>query len=372
MSGEAKNQIILEVIYSFDIGGSERLAAAIAQSAHKIGKSVGVVAINGTNGPIRDQLEQNGIPCYGINGGNVSRFTVLFNLFKLFRKLKPTVLHMHHVTQLIACFWPAKLVGVPKLVLTEHANYSIRIIPKLNKRAKFYCPKVDVVTTVHDGLKKYFHEELNVPSNIQITIPNGVDTTRFAPKKRNLTLRNSLSIQENAMVLGCIGRLVEAKDHENLLQSIYLLVKQGVTNIVVLVIGGGPLLERIENKIEELKLGDFVHCIGERSDIEELLHQCDVVVMSSKREGFPMVLLEAMSSGIPCISTNVGAVPQLISEGSGIVVPPEDSEALAAAIKEIYLNREKLPQMGKCAREIVTTNYGIEEVLSKYLQVLNH
>jgi len=364
--------LILEVIYSFAIGGSERLAVAIAKRAKDLGCNVAVCAIRGTKGPIRDQLEKEGISCYGISDGNVSPIITRYRLYRLFRKLKPSVLHLHHVTQLIASYWPAKIARVPRLVLTEHASYSLRVVKKLNKKAKFYSKRADVVTTVHDGLKDFFINELGVPKNNIMTIPNGVDTGKYAPDRKNHRFRNELSIPDDALLFGCIGRLVEAKDHQNLLEAISIIKKNNVTGILFVVIGDGDLRESIEAKIRDYNIESYVIMAGQRSDIENILQGIDVCILSSKREGFPMVILEAMSCGVPCVSTAVGSVPNILDEKCGVVVPPENPQELAAGIISIAGRRNEYAKMGDYAREIVTANYDITNVLNKYLAVLTH
>ena len=372
MQKSSSNGLILEVIYSFAIGGSERLAVAIAKKAKELGCNVAVCAVRGTEGPIRDQLEKEGIACYGISDGNVSPIITRYRLYRLFKKLKPSVLHLHHVTQLIASYWPAKLAGVPRLVLTEHASYSLRVVKKLNKRAKFYSKRADVVTTVHDGLKEFFITELGVPDNIIMTIPNGVDTEKYKPDRNNKRFRKEFSIPDDIVLFGCIGRLVEAKHHQNLLEAISIIKKNNVTDLLFAVIGDGDLRAFIEEKIKQYNIESLVIMAGQRSDIENILQGIDVCVLSSKREGFPMVILEAMSCGVPCVSTAVGSVPDILDSNCGVVVPPENPRELAAGIMSMAQRRQEYLKMGDHAREIVTANYDIANVLNKYLEVLTH
>ena len=367
---ETNHKRIMEVIYAFDIGGSERLAAAIAEKISQYGESVSVCAINGDAGPIRTQLEKNNIPCYGIGGGKISALTVRYRLYKLFKQVRPDVLHMHHITQLINCYWPAKLAQVPRLVVTEHANYSIRTIKKLNRRARFYTPRADALTVVHDGLKDYFVTEMDVPEKMITTITNGVDTSIYLPGSASSDFKVAMDIPDDMTVLACIGRLVEAKDHRNLLDAAKHMVDKGHTDFRLLVVGDGPYRQQLEGYATEQGINGNVLFLGARSDIVDILHNTDICVLSSKREGFPMVLLEAMGCGVPCISTQVGGVFQLINGSNGRIVPPEDSVALAEAIIELYKDHALMLSLGAAARDTVVEGYEIENVLSSYQKIL--
>ncbi len=361
---------IMEVIYAFEIGGSERLAAAIAEKISQYGESVSVCAINGDAGPIRTQLEKNNISCYGIGGGDISALAVRYRLYKLFKQVKPDVLHMHHITQLIHCYWPAKLANVPRLVVTEHANYSLRTVKKLNRRAKFYTKRADALTVVHSGLKDYFEQEMEVPAEMITTITNGVDTRIYTPGDASSEFKASIGIPDDVAVLACIGRLVEAKDHQNLLNAARFMVEKGHTDFRLLIVGDGPYRQQLERHATEQGLNGNVLFLGARSDIVDILHNTDICVLSSKREGFPMVLLEAMGCGVPCVSTQVGGVFQLINDSNGRIVPPEESIALAEALISLYKDREAILKLGAAARETIVSGYEIEDVLNSYKQIL--
>jgi len=115
-----------------------------------------------------------------------------------------------------------------------------------------------------------------------------------------------------------------------------------------------------------------VKMLGARNDILELLRESDVVVLSSKTEGLPMVLLEAMCVGVPCIATAVGGIPHLLSNGVGTVVPPQNSELLAEAIKSAYKDRAGLQKLGVRARQRIVNDYDINHVVDHYITIFNN
>ena len=155
-----------------------------------------------------------------------------------------------------------------------------------------------------------------------------------------------------------------------LFKSINLMVKNGCSDFNVLIVGGGPLESEIKLDIANLGIEEYVTLMGERNDIKYILNNSDVFVLPSKREGFPMCLLEAMSSGLPCVATDVGAISKIINNESGFVVEPANSNDLADAMIDLYRNQERLNKMGKCARNTVVENFNINKILQMYKDIL--
>lgn len=368
MSSKLNHKLsIMEVIYAFDLGGSEQLSATIARKLHERGFPVSVCSLTGPEGPIRNQLEENGIPCFSAGMGRVSRLRFMYTLYRIFRKEKPSVIHIHHIPLFIQAYLPAKLAGIKKIVLTEHSNHLTKNESRLKKLSRFFSKRADVVTTIHDGLREFFVKELGVPEKRVITVANGVDINKFSPTKV------AVAADENGskFIISCIGRLVPEKDHENLFHAVSQLADNGVSGFEVLVVGDGPRFDELRNCIEKLNISACVKMLGARSDVIDIIRGSDVVVLSSKTEGLPMVLLEAMSAGVPCIATAVGGIPQLLSDGGGIVVPPQDSKSLAGAIKDAYENRAGLKILGERARQHVVDHYDVEHIVDQYVSVFN-
>ncbi len=368
MSPDVNNKLsIMEVIYAFELGGSEQLSATIAKKLHERGFPVSVCSLTGPDGPIRNRLELDGIPCFSAGMGRVSRLRFLYNLYKVFRKEKPNVAHIHHIPLFIQAYLPAKLAGIKRIVLTEHSNHLTKNESRLKKLSRFFSKRADVVTTIHDGLREFFIKELGVPENRVITVANGIDTNKFSPAKNAV----AAELDSGKFVISCIGRLVPEKDHENLFRAVRELIDSGVSDFEVLVVGDGPRFEELNNCIEKLNISAYVKMLGAQNDVIGILRRSDIVVLSSKTEGLPMVLLEAMSAGVPCVATDVGGIPQLLSDGGGIVVPSQDSKSLADAIKDTYENRAKLKAAGDRARQRIVDDYDIDRIVDRYVNVFS-
>ena len=163
-----------------------------------------------------------------------------------------------------------------------------------------------------------------------------------------------------------VGRLAEAKDQSTLLSAIDVLEKQG-RNIYLILVGNGEMQIPLEKEISQKRLKDCVYLAGGRSDVYQLLPGADAFILSSKREGFPMSILEAMASGLPVIATNVGGIPEVIKdEQNGILVSPQDQNALANAICRVLDDSTLASKLARRARTTVELSYSIRAVAKAY------
>jgi glycosyltransferase involved in cell wall biosynthesis len=134
---------------------------------------------------------------------------------------------------------------------------------------------------------------------------------------------------------------------------------------VLAIAGSGRLLDPIQHKISELHLDDFVHCLGERSDIFQLLAASDVYLSSSHWEGLPVALLEAMMAGLPIVATSVGDIPHVVTPEIGILVPPRRPDLLAEALRDLINAPQKASTMGKAAHLRAVQEYSLEAWVEK-------
>ncbi|HKW98482.1 MAG TPA: glycosyltransferase [Bryobacteraceae bacterium] len=176
-----------------------------------------------------------------------------------------------------------------------------------------------------------------VPSNA-VTIPNGVDTELFHPRERTAS-REAYGVAAGVGLIVSVGHLIELKGHHRIIRAVRTLVDGGV-NVRLLVAGGRGRADDYEpalrRQIAALGLNGRVDLLGhlERTQLPGLLSAADVFCLASSREGWPNVVHEALACGTPVVATNAGAVPEMIpSEKYGVVVPLDDEDGLAAALR---------------------------------------
>jgi colanic acid/amylovoran biosynthesis glycosyltransferase len=182
----------------------------------------------------------------------------------------------------------------------------------------------------------------------------GVDVTRFTPEDR--------SKAEAPFRILCVGRLVETKGQAVLVEAVSQLQREGLP-VVVHLVGDGPSRESLLELVKAHGLGACVSFAGavNPESIPDLLRSADAFVLPSFAEGIPVALMEAMSMQVPCITTFVNGIPELIENGvDGLLVPPSDVTALAAAIRKLIGNAELRQRLGQAGRDRVVRQYNLE------------
>jgi len=173
---------IMEIIYNYEMGGSEVLGSQIAIGMKGRGYDVSVCATYSHHGPISKHLKMNGITCYAINSSNQNIFFTLFKLFLTFMKERPDVIHIHHAPMFKLCYYPAKFSGIKSMVLTEHTHYETATLKDYWSTMKWCVDRASRITVVHSQLKNYFVKEFSIQENKINVIVNGVDTNKYHPK----------------------------------------------------------------------------------------------------------------------------------------------------------------------------------------------
>lgn len=187
-------------------------------------------------------------------------------------------------------------------------------------------------------------------------IANGVDAARFTPA--------AAEAARVPPVIGSVGCLAERKDYGTLIDALVLLRSRALDCRAVL-IGEGPDRAALERRIEAGGLSDRVRLPGERPDIERLLSGMDVFALSSREEGIPNALLEAMSAGLPCVATAVGGTPEVLRDGeTGWLVPPGSPVALADALEQALRDPAEARRRGAAARRAVLDGMSIETMVT--------
>ena len=199
-----------------------------------------------------------------------------------------------------------------------------------------------------------------------VYIPNGVNIKLDKSKYNRFKKRQELGISNNTLVIGSIGRLKSQKGFYYLLESINLLSKE-FSNLLLIIIGSGPLLEDLQTVVTEIKLSDKVSFLGERTDIAELLFCMDIYVQASLFEGMSNAVMEAMAMGIPVIATSVDGTIELIEEDkTGWLVEPKNVNMLVEKIRYVLNNAEIAKKVATVASEQIAKDFSIERMGESY------
>jgi len=330
---DPRNKVInvLEMIDSSMVGGGQKHLYSLVQGLDKTKFNISVVVSD--DGPLFKKLLSDGIRVFRTDiRKNFNPFTIL-RLYKILKTNKIDVIHTHGT---VAGVWgrlAASLARTPVIIYTLHGIHYLNSHNRIFKQifilidqilSKFSDKIICVATSDQEkGYKFKLFEK-----GKSIVIYNGVDPDFFKPTGDSLAKRREFNIKPESPVVGIVARLHIQKGYHYFFKAINL-VKKSYPDIRALVIGDGPQLEELRERVQQLELNDNIIFTGTRDDIPELLNMMDVFVLSSLWEGMPLTALEAMSCKKPIVVTEVDGVSEALTDGeTGILVPPKNPEAL--------------------------------------------
>jgi len=294
---------------------------------------------------------------------------LMANLSKIFKELKPDVVHVQYIAPGLIPIIAARLSGVKRVFATVHqpgrpygwkSKLLIRIAAQLCDA--FFCNSKSVEKSWFGDCQILDPEKIDVMRK-HFTIYNGVDSDRIEGIVKQTDkegLKESLNIKDKKVV-GVIGRLREEKGQFILLESIKKVVEE-MPDTALLVVGDGADRAYLEQAAVELGVNDHVIWLGQKDpdEVFALYGVIDLVVVPSLFEGFGLTAAEAMTAGKPVVASNVDGLREVIQDGiSGLLVPPGNSKALGQAILELLANPAKAASMGERGKKIVETEFSL-------------
>jgi glycosyltransferase involved in cell wall biosynthesis len=261
----------------------------------------------------------------------------------------------------------ARLAGVPSIV-TSRLALSVR-----DRQPRWKGLAEDVAhlftTAVFANSEAVRRDVLayeRVRPEIVTVIPNGVALERYGAERPE-PVRRELGLPERSVVLVNVANLHPVKGHADLLRAVALLRERHPDLRLLLPGRDYGILPRLQALVRELDLRERVMLLGERRDVPRLLAAADIVVHPSHAEGFSNAVLEGMSAGRPVVATAVGGTPEAMRDGvDGLLVPPRDPAALAAAIDRLASDVELRLRMGQRARQRVEEQFSMERMVQRF------
>lgn len=201
-------------------------------------------------------------------------------------------------------------------------------------------------------------------------IPNGIDITQYSPQ--DVQLQTAQANRERACTVVCVARLSYEKGIDTLLHA-WHLVQHEMPEARLRIVGDGILRSQLPDMAEALGISSSVTFAGEQRDIPAQLHSASFAVSSSRWEGMPNAVLEAMACGLPCIATRVSGSEDIIQHGrNGLLVDAGDYHAMAQAILALLRNPDCVRAYGQAARERIEQGYALEHITDRYVALYQH
>ncbi|MGA9756627.1 MAG: glycosyltransferase family 4 protein [Desulfobaccales bacterium] len=283
------------------------------------------------------------------------------SIINLWRRLQTTRVDLLVALTVIPNIWGrilGRLHRVPLIV----GNCRGGTDPQLQAE-RWLWPLAHHIVCNSRALKDALTRGYGVPADHLTVIPNGVDTGFFQPP-------SSAAKNGGPLIVLSIARMVEDKDHDTLIRAFQLVI-QSHPRAELWLVGNGPRQPVVELKASRCLPPERVRFIPGQSDLRPLLHQASLLVLSSRDESLPNVLLEAMAAGLPVVATRVGGVPEVVMPGkTGWLAPPGDPAALAAAISHLLDNPETRLTFGRAGRRRVERDFSLAAMINRHQQVL--
>lgn len=223
----------------------------------------------------------------------------------------------------------------------------------------------DEVITTGEFIRNQLIGDLGLSPTRVCSIPTGIDCRDFLQRDGS-RVRREFGIAPGSPVVGIAAVLRSWKGHLDLLEAM-VSVRRAVPEARLMVVGEGPMRERIASRIEELGLGGAAFLTGHRDDIADVVASFDVAVMASyASEGIPQFALQAMASAKPVVATRVGGIPEVVRDGvTGLLVDPRSPALLAQAIVSLIEDPGRRDRLGREGREWATAHHSFEGMLDR-------
>ncbi len=350
------------------------------QYLQKAGYEIGGV-ISPTNQ--REQIEAIGVKLYELpferRISPLKDLRAVFQLYRLFRKIRPNIVHTHNPKTGLIGQIAARLAGVPIIINTVHGFYFTPDSSRL--RQIFFANMERIAALCSTHILSQNSEDIETAIQLKICAPdaisylgNGINLNVFDPARfdeaARQAKRSELGIPDDAPVIGMIGRLVKEKGYPEFAAAA-AQVKTHYPDAVFVVAGPVELEKKDVFRNEDfttygLELNKDVFSLGVRTDIPELLSIMDVFAFPSHREGFPRSLMEAAAMGVGLVATDIRGNREVVKHGeTGLLVPLKDSDALAKGVLTLLNSADYRRSLTTNAMQLAKENFDEQKVFQR-------
>lgn len=358
---------ILYGVDSLKVGGAEMLLLDHLDRAAERGLAAHVAYF--TPGPLERELAARGVGSTRLSSAGLRDPRALARATALMRRWRPSVFHSHLTKSDLVGQLAAAITAVPRRIVTLHNAEPWRRSRALSSLYRTATSRAHGFIAVSQEVADYVAGTGGVTARRVRVIPNGVDLQRFNPNAIAPMDLSSFGVPSGAVTASIIGRLTAQKDHETFLCAAARLAARE-PRVHFLVTGDGPLRAALKARAAELGLSDRLTFTGIVHDVPGLLAAVDIVVLSSRWEGLPMTMLEAMAMQRPVVATRVGGIPSVIEhERSGILVDAENPAALADGIGRLVANEKERRSFGRAAAAVVAQRHDGRSMMDQVFRV---
>ncbi len=366
-SNKSKKIKILEVINSLKTGGAELLLKNFVIEAKKEQKySVDVCTLYSTNdSKDKKEIEKKNIRVWSLDFKKKYNPLSIIRIKNIIEREQYDIIHVHlFPSSAIVALSSLFLSNNISYIFTEHSTFNRRRLLKIFKMidALIYRRYLKIICISRQVRKSLVEWMPQVKLKTEI-IPNGIPIHSKSDSHQLIKKYDILFV----------GRLVPQKGIRYLLEAINILQNKYKKNVKVAIVGEGPLGKKLKTMCEKLKIDRSVEFLGFRRDIDQLMKSSKLFVLPSCWEGFGIVLIEAMKNRLPIVATNVGGIPEIITDGNeGVLVPKENPEILASSINYVLEDKKLCNKFIQNAYKKVQKEYSIEKYTNTMLNLYSN
>jgi len=356
---------VLHVIDSLDLGGAQTLLLDIVRHADHSHFDIQVACMHGY-GVFVEDFENAGIKVHSLSRSKWPPHYIS-NLFRLNKSFQPDILHFHLFGSNLIAKPLAALLGKRRLIAHDHCNDAGRKNPLLLFADALTNRVSSKVIAVAESIRSFLICYEGIDRDRVITLPNGVDVQAFVPASETdkQDAREALGISTDAIVIGGVGRLIEQKNFVRFLEvAAHILNKK--PNVIFVIAGTGPQFDLLRERAVRLNISNYVRFLGHVSDRIVLYQALDVLLITSDFEGTPMVLLEAMASGVPVVSQSLDGIGEVCTNTlDAMLVAIGDESGLVTAINRLLADEKLAKGLSENARKTILDRYDIKKLVRK-------
>ncbi|HEV2382531.1 MAG TPA: glycosyltransferase family 4 protein [Terriglobia bacterium] len=359
---------ILHTIETAGPGGAETILLNLA--SHLDSRRFRSVVLLPGSGWLHSQLQEAGVPAYVVRSNFWYDFRLPRAIAALARREKADLIHSHLPDQNFYSSLVGRLMD-RQVVVTYHGSQQLSKADGLKCTLKLQIVRraASAVVVVSDYLKEAL-EKAGFPSKKIVRIYNGIECGRFAlPSQGNL--RAELGCSNGTKLIGMVANVRDSKGYEHFVRAAQL-VAMSMPQARFVAIGDvhSSTSSSLVSLRRELGLESRLSFVGFRSDVDRVLADLDVFVLSSISEGFSLATIEAMAAGKPVVVTRSGGPEEIVKDRvTGLLVPPADPPALAASICELLNDPALASALGQCAQAMVRNRFSLSEMIREYTRV---
>ncbi len=351
---------IIQIVESLDLGGLERLAINVAIEQRRRGDDPQIYCVS-RRGRLAGDAEAAGIPVTCFNKPPGLSPLALVRITRALLTDQPDVVHTHNPNIHHYGAVAAALAHVPVVLNTRHTPLSPRELMYRERHFRWARRFTDAIVFVSNESRDSIVAGLRLEKMRTAVVPTAIPFQPFLAKPAS-----PLSMWPR-LRFGCLGRMVPQKAHDVLIDAFRSVLKE-LPNAELRIAGGGPLFEALCERVSSTGLAQRVRIEEATSDPAGFLQEMDVFVLSSRWEGLPLALLEAMAAGLPVVATRVGGIPDFLPEDVGWLCPSDDSDALAKAMLSA-VNAPELLERASRGKVLVLQKHSIAEMCDRYYEI---